>query len=545
MSLAQKVTNLYLYGQNTTPSDLSDESLIRPSLISPNPVIDIDVQDYMQNGGGRFAIGSQFEIIQKFFDPGIFTPDVPPRIQPYTKQEIAAIFGDSNFFGWNMQQKDIQDGMDDYAERAYVFNTQSFQISDDAKFIVDPTTGDKRIENFAIEPNAANQDDFDFIGGSVLANVIGSIELVPKIDPSGIGRTVDIDYVGTVPRVTYKQSDYETDVIKKIFFQGGNYPKLLSLTRTLVNDLFNSGVTRFIENDKPILYGTTGTDNISAVRNITTGGTPTLFKFKDNGAILIAGKGADTVTGGLYDDVLIGNEENDQLNGQPFLTDSSRGNDIFDAGAGNDTLNGSKGNKDIAIFSDEYTTENYDIETSGLFNKTTTVTHKNNGVDGVDTLKNVEWGSFKGELVDLSNLASARSSGKDASGNQTIAAVAADSGTASPPPRIIPLPLEDGEEDTETVQATDTTANPNPNDPPTPPYVSLTAPVAMLDGDVDYTLNISPYKPDIQHNVVYIIDTSSSIDAVELQTMKDAYTNLTNYFVAQGIAENTNTSSQK
>lgn len=77
MSLAQEITNLYLYGQNTTPSDLSDESLIRPSAISPNPFIDIDEQNYMQNGGWRFAIGSQFEIIQKFFDPGILTPNVP------------------------------------------------------------------------------------------------------------------------------------------------------------------------------------------------------------------------------------------------------------------------------------------------------------------------------------------------------------------------------------------------------------------------------------------------------------------------------------
>lgn len=51
MSLAQEITNLYLYGQNTTPSDLSDESLIRPSAISPNPFIDIDEQNYMQNGG--------------------------------------------------------------------------------------------------------------------------------------------------------------------------------------------------------------------------------------------------------------------------------------------------------------------------------------------------------------------------------------------------------------------------------------------------------------------------------------------------------------
>lgn len=97
--LARKITNLYLYGQSTTPSDLSDESLIRPNPISSNPVIDIDERDYMQNGGGRFAIGSQFAIVRKFFQPGILEPNVQPRTQPYTKQEIAGIFGLSDFFG--------------------------------------------------------------------------------------------------------------------------------------------------------------------------------------------------------------------------------------------------------------------------------------------------------------------------------------------------------------------------------------------------------------------------------------------------------------
>ena len=60
MQLARQVTNLYLYGQNTTPSDLSDARLIRPDPLSPDPVLNINVQDYMQTGGGRFAIGPQF-----------------------------------------------------------------------------------------------------------------------------------------------------------------------------------------------------------------------------------------------------------------------------------------------------------------------------------------------------------------------------------------------------------------------------------------------------------------------------------------------------
>ncbi len=54
---------------------------------------------------------------------------------------------------------------------------------------------------------------------------------------------------------------------------------------------------------------------------------------------------------------------------------------------------------------------------------------------------------------------------------------------------------------------------------------------------IDYTLNISPLKPDLQYNIVYIIDTSTSMYTVELQTVKDAYADLTNYFVDNELGE--------
>ncbi len=437
MSLAQEITNLYLYGQNTTPSDLSDASLIRPNPISSNPVLNVNERDYMQNGGGRFAIGSQFEIIQKFFDPGFLTPDVPPRAQPYTKQEIAAIFGVADF-GWTMQQKDFQDGTDDYVERAYVFNTQSFQISDDARFIVDPTTGDKRIENFAIELREDIQDNFDFIGGSVLANLIGSTELVPKIDPSGIGRTVNIDYVGpSVPRVTYELSDYQADVVKKNSFQGANNIKLLSDTRTLVNDLFTSGVTRFIENDKPILYGTDGSDSLSADVELFNNPAeyPTLISRRENGVIIIGGDGndsligtfvanvADEIYGGNGDDTLAGEIGNDELFGEigndilrggigEDKLDGGDGNDDLNGGRGDDLLTGGKGNdtlnggtnlfgfsqeNDSAAYSGTFA--EYDIEF--LADDSVRITDTVNSRDDIDLLNGIEKAVFTDKSVDL------------------------------------------------------------------------------------------------------------------------------------------------
>ena len=142
-----------------------------------------------------------------------------------------------------------------------------------------------------------------------------------------------------------------------------------------------------------------------------------------------------------------------------------------------------------------------------------------NDTDGIDTLKNIEWGFFKKttELLPSTN-------------SQTQIARR----------RVIPLPLTDGVEDTEFVEAIDTTPSPNPNDRPTPPTISLTAPVAMLDGDVDYTLNISPYQPNTEYNISYIIDTSASMDVGELQQTKDAYIDLTQYFINNEIAQNIN-----
>jgi RTX calcium-binding nonapeptide repeat (4 copies) len=74
------------------------------------------------------------------------------------------------------------------------------------------------------------------------------------------------------------------------------------------------------------------------------------------------------------------------------------GNDTLDSGADNDYLNGGMG-EDKAEFKDKF--ENYDIKTTGTTTKTTTITHKDNGTDGFDTLKGIEWGIFNGKPIDL------------------------------------------------------------------------------------------------------------------------------------------------
>lgn len=83
------ITNLYLYAQPTTPTDdeLLSSDLIRPILKLENipdnaeTVSDIpqdielvnayvDAEPYMASGAGRFANGSQFDLVRAFFGFG-------------------------------------------------------------------------------------------------------------------------------------------------------------------------------------------------------------------------------------------------------------------------------------------------------------------------------------------------------------------------------------------------------------------------------------------------------------------------------------------
>lgn len=193
------ITKLYLYGQSTVPENpCVDRSSNSQSIYSTN------LQDYMLNGGGRFAVGAQFELVKSFFtaDKSLFTA------QTYNKQELAAIFGLSNFYGWTMRQRNFQDSVNDYAERVYVYNSQTFKVVDEAIFIVGADESSRRIENFAVVPLT---DNFDFIGGSGGIEDSGNAFLKNRIDPANIGETVSITFTGDVTRTTYYKSNLLLD----------------------------------------------------------------------------------------------------------------------------------------------------------------------------------------------------------------------------------------------------------------------------------------------------------------------------------------------
>ena len=64
------ITNLFLYGQTTTPNDLVSESVIRPldttDTYENNLHIQLEMASYMTTGPGRFALGALSPLVQAF-----------------------------------------------------------------------------------------------------------------------------------------------------------------------------------------------------------------------------------------------------------------------------------------------------------------------------------------------------------------------------------------------------------------------------------------------------------------------------------------------
>lgn len=207
---AEEVTNLYLYGQLTKPMNMTDVTLIRASTDFP-PAVQIDVNAYM-GGPGRFATADRFEVVNKFFNPltDIASFQLAPGI--YTKESLWTAFGISTSAAdfsrrvVSIDQAQYDDGKDDFLERAYIWNTTAFKISDDTTFVVEPG-GNRYLKDFAVIPylNVGAKENFDFAAGSVFGNIANSL-LEPKIDPSKIGRKVDFDFSAdrtVAPRLTF------------------------------------------------------------------------------------------------------------------------------------------------------------------------------------------------------------------------------------------------------------------------------------------------------------------------------------------------------
>jgi hypothetical protein len=468
----EMVTNLYLYEELTTPNsnELLNSNLIRPELNVPDTAetasdinsninlvtVEVDALPYMETGSGRFANGSQFALVKGFLYPGLgitLNPGV------YNKKQINQFIYQNQLtsFTANIEQRNYEDNVDDFGERVYTWNSSVFSLPDDVEFVVNPDLT-KEIRNFRIEPNRFPElnlkENFDFNTASPFVEQFSKLELRPRVDPSGIGRTVFIDFFNRdiIPLYdpvnsgdsagVYDGDDYLYDLAKE-----ASTRKNISLitvrneTVEVAKNLFNTGVSSFLYENKPILYGTVDNDilTVSTVTEKIPESIPLIdfdrFPFQkskaQNGVVIVAGKGNDTLRGGVSnfadDDILVGNE----------------GNDILDGMGGQDT----------AVFAD--LAENYNISSLNTIFAVDefTVTHSGGTqVEGVDTLKNIELAEFSDSITPLLDGSPNKKSSKVLStANQTIGSL------------------------------------------------SITAPTYTSDGDGEYTVNIAAVEPGQTH----------------------------------------------
>jgi Ca2+-binding RTX toxin-like protein len=333
----KEITNLYLYGTPTTPNDLTDDAIIRPdSLTTP---IQVYTGSFMADGPGRFALGSLSALVQTFFSSGTDLSWMQPGINYTKNQFINGLVSHGvvlpSYFGIDIKQVLLNDLAGDYWQRAYIWNSGRFKLDDNANFVVD-TDGNRHIENYAIVPDEQFQENFDFTGDGLLADLYND-NFKPVIDPSGIGGTVDINFVGEVPTRSYTFSDYQADLFNHGVHLGLGSASIatgVAGALAITNELWVSGVLQTIYQGKPILYSTDNSDTLSAAQlndlallsPLRIYGTSDPFK----GVALIASGGNDILNGGFNADYLKAGDGDDTLTG-------NKGNDTLEGGTGNDT----------------------------------------------------------------------------------------------------------------------------------------------------------------------------------------------------------------
>jgi hypothetical protein len=334
------ITNYYLYGQATKPTA---DQLVSDKWIRQQGVVDITIKisnydSYITDGPGRYANASQIGVVSGFFESSLPNLQIGEKTT-YTLSEAINKFGQNGTEGF--VQSDFNGSLDgtngrDYAARVYEFQTQQYLLNQNVKFVIERKTDGqyvKRIENFALLPR---YEDFDFLGGSDLVN-LGNDIIENDIDPSRIGRTVKIQYpssaeTSSYSTKTYTSASYAQDQIRFVREDHGTYLDAYQPVKNLVDQLWNTGTTKFIDpQGRAIYYGTNGNDPIIA-SNI--GSKLTDYRLANQvGTVQIAGKGNDTLRGNNYGLVLLANKSDYLLGGD--------GNDTYFAG-----------NKDIILDSD-------------------------------------------------------------------------------------------------------------------------------------------------------------------------------------------------
>lgn len=365
-----QITSMYLFGQLEKPNNLLDENLIRPKDLVVDYPVKININEYMTDGAGRFVSAKDFKFLDEFFNKSS-TASENLEAGRYTKSEILQALK-IKFAGVTQSTAEYDDGKDNLLERAYIWNSVAFMVNDDAIFVVDED-GNRSIENFAIVPYSNNEpglrdengkpmENFDFEGGTTSQIANSMIEW--KIDPSGIGRTVNIKFDwDNVNTKTLSYQDYQNEKTSSNFLTNKWNQASVGLdsvlTNNLVQKLWDNGIIRFLDEDgRIIFYGTYDYENSSSKFYLMNNTyiyiqLPKLYaklgaSELKSGVVFISGNGDDSVIGSINNDKIIGNSGSDTLNG-------NNGDDVLIAGSNKydtsdtsiNTLIGGKGSDEI------------------------------------------------------------------------------------------------------------------------------------------------------------------------------------------------------
>jgi hypothetical protein len=217
---------LYLYNALTPPAPgtLTSQKVVQALKTAARDKVVMDMDWVMKNGGGRFMNLARFQFIgyfligrrPKFISEkakdaligslpvvGLFTSfsnTIPDGLKPkvYTLREIQAEYKlNKDDIAKTIRQYEYDKrNENEFINRCLVFGTSSFRVNADAEFEVF-ADGRREIRNVCVR---MLDDNFDFTSNSFQA-LIDNMATESRVDPWGLGKTVEIEFRGPVTTV--------------------------------------------------------------------------------------------------------------------------------------------------------------------------------------------------------------------------------------------------------------------------------------------------------------------------------------------------------
>lgn len=323
------ITNLYLYGQVAPPAY---QDRLR-SVATPNTTLKIILEpSYFTSGSGQYAYVARSEAVKSvFLGAGIFRQLTLG--QTYSVADLKGRGATDADFRFSFQQ--VQQGLFEagYTARTYIYNTQTYEISDDTLFYYNGENS--YISNLSVRPRP---EDFDFVTGNPLVSQVEGVLLEGVVDPFRMGRKVLMEYLGNPGyyndslKTYYDITDYNNENAAISATETNLLDALIQATpplRSLVNQLSLSDYK--LANGR-VIYGSNSSDAINASYISTH--IPLLSPETYDGTgddIVVAGEGNDAITDYAGNDTYYGGAGDDKFG-------YASGNDVYYGGDGNDGI---------------------------------------------------------------------------------------------------------------------------------------------------------------------------------------------------------------